>query len=304
MNDEDRMHAHRVTPCCLRVAYSVDNLKGYIPVSLSDPGYLEELEREAALKMRQCRCSQCDPQGCARIIRLLPFTKAQEFDSLLKSSPTQPEDVSRFGFPKKITKRKFSGDIPVICKHNDSIRLSVPMIDLAVILVGKFEALFQQYYPSGSHMMSEWLFDREDAWQIVKNHEAVHNGIFLREILGGETVPGQFALVNECINLWLQSPVYHQHQQDLADEQIRLDQEFLDSNLIEEEHREQMRLKKIASDIKKAGIADRKRLRKQKEIEKQIERDMKLKKRQQELHSIYHTCALAPCVKTIGAKVV
>lgn len=257
--------------------------RGYIPVDLLDPGYLTEKAREDALKMRPCRCSQCDPQGCAHLIRLLPFTKAENFDRLMKSSPNQPEDVSRFAMPKKMTKRKFSGNIPQACKFNDPIRLSIPLIDLVVILMGKFETLFVQQYPTGSHMMPGELFDREDAWQIVKNYEAVHNGIFLREILGGEALPGQFALVRECIQLWLQSPVYHQHQQALEDEQIRHDQEILDKDLIEEEHQAQMRLKQIARDIKKAGIAERKRLRLQREIEKQVAKENKQKARQEEL---------------------
>ncbi|EGG08105.1 uncharacterized protein MELLADRAFT_62120 [Melampsora larici-populina 98AG31] len=185
--------------------------------------------------------------------------------------------------PVKMTKRKFSGEIPLACKSNDPIRLSIPMIDLAVMLMGKFEALFLQQYPTGFHMMPGKLFDREDAWQVVKNYEAVNNGIFLREILGGEVLPGQFALVRECIHLWLRSPVYDRYQQELEDEQIRLDQEILDTNLIEEEHQAQLRLKQIASDIKKSAIAERKRIRLQREIEKQIAKENKQKARQEEL---------------------
>lgn len=234
--------------------------KGYIPVSLSDPGYLNEIEREARMRMEKCRCSQCDPQGCARILRLLPLTKVDDFNDLMRSSANDLEDVGRFEMPKKSLKQKFSSKTPLICKPNDPIRLSIPMIDLAVILVGKFEALFEKTYPSGSHMMPSTLFDREEAWQIVKNYEAVKDGVFLREILGGETIRGQFALVSECIQLWIHSPVYHQYQQDLEDEQMEHDQEILDSALIEANHQEQMRLNHIASDIKKADIAERKKI--------------------------------------------
>ncbi|EGG07789.1 uncharacterized protein MELLADRAFT_105583 [Melampsora larici-populina 98AG31] len=238
------------------------------------------------MNMRPCKCSQCDPHGCARILRLLPTTKHSDFGTLMSSSPEQPEDVSLFSMPKKITKRKFSGDIPLVCKRNDPIRLSLAMIDLAVILVGEFEGLFQATYPNGSHMHLSALFDREEAWQVVKNYEAVKNGTFLREILGGETLPGHFVLVRNSIHSWIKSPVYHKYQQDLEDERIRQEQAILDSNLIEEEHQEQMRLKQIESDIKKAGIAERKRIRLQKAIDKQRAKEEKLRQRQEELLSV------------------
>lgn len=227
--------------------------------------------------MTICRCSQCDPQGCARILCLLPLTKAEDFINLMQSYPTQPEDVSRFSMPKQTMKRKFSARIPLLCKDNDPIRLSVPMIELAVMLVGRFEKLFDRTYPSGSHMIPSMLFDREEAWQIVKNYDSVRNGVFLREILGGETLAGQFALVNECIQVWMLSPVYNQYQEDLENEQVRLDQEILDLDLIEADHQEQMRLNQIKSNIKKAEIAERKRIRLQIAIDKRIQKELKTK---------------------------
>ncbi|KAH9814586.1 hypothetical protein DFH28DRAFT_894493 [Melampsora americana] len=304
MADEDRMHALRVTPCCLRAAYSVDSLKGYIPVLLEDPGYLSEIAREQSEKMAPCRCSQCNPGGCARIIRLLPSTQAKDFDNLMNTSPTHTEDDSCFKIQKKASKRKFSADIPLVCKKDDPIRLSIPKIDLAVILIGNFELLFRKTYPTGSHMSPETLFDREDSWQIVKNYEAIHNGVFLREILGGETLPAQFAMIHECVDMWMRSPVYLKHQAELEEETIRYEQEILDMDLIEEQHREQKKLKEVEREKKKAVIAERKRIRLEKELEKQREKELKMKLRQQDfeskMKSLHHTCELEPCSKTIA----
>ncbi|EGG04766.1 uncharacterized protein MELLADRAFT_108101 [Melampsora larici-populina 98AG31] len=90
MNDEERMPAFRLTACCLRAVYYMDidiarvldsnhrqrALKKtdfdlyrhrYIPMSLTGPGYLEEMERQRTAGMTVCRCSNCDHQRAARV---------------------------------------------------------------------------------------------------------------------------------------------------------------------------------------------------------------------------------------------
>ncbi|EGG06267.1 uncharacterized protein MELLADRAFT_63590 [Melampsora larici-populina 98AG31] len=101
-------------------------------MSLTDPRYLEEIEREKSLKMATCRCSNCDPQAAARLIRLLPQTNLTRLDQLMSSSPTDPEDISLFDIPKTSSKRKITSSIPLVCKSNDPIRLNVPIIDLVI----------------------------------------------------------------------------------------------------------------------------------------------------------------------------
>ncbi|KAI7944613.1 hypothetical protein MJO28_010308 [Puccinia striiformis f. sp. tritici] len=45
-NEHDRMDALAITPLCLRVAFSMDNLLGYIPLWEDDPAYIMEKARE------------------------------------------------------------------------------------------------------------------------------------------------------------------------------------------------------------------------------------------------------------------
>ncbi|KAA1125780.1 hypothetical protein PGTUg99_019444 [Puccinia graminis f. sp. tritici] len=40
------MDALAVTPVCLRIAFAIDNSLGYIPLSVDDPTYIKEMERE------------------------------------------------------------------------------------------------------------------------------------------------------------------------------------------------------------------------------------------------------------------
>ncbi|EFP92570.1 uncharacterized protein PGTG_18702 [Puccinia graminis f. sp. tritici CRL 75-36-700-3] len=60
-NDLDRMDALAITPVCLRVAFSLDNKLGYVPLWADDPEYLKELAREKQLGIPACQCSNCAP---------------------------------------------------------------------------------------------------------------------------------------------------------------------------------------------------------------------------------------------------
>ncbi|POW08220.1 hypothetical protein PSTT_07683 [Puccinia striiformis] len=61
-HDEDtRIDVLAVTPVCLRVALTMDNLNGYIPTSVDDPNYKAEVVRKIAEKFPVCNCSNCLP---------------------------------------------------------------------------------------------------------------------------------------------------------------------------------------------------------------------------------------------------
>ncbi|EGG12340.1 uncharacterized protein MELLADRAFT_101845 [Melampsora larici-populina 98AG31] len=233
-------------------------------MSLSDPGYLLEIQREKDAKMPACRCSNCDPQGAAQIIRLLPQTKSADLNALLSSFPSEPEDESLLNIPRSSRKRKFSSNIPLVCKWNDPIRLDVSIIDLTVSILGNYEILFKKTYPTDPPYLPETLFNREHAWQIAKNYTSASNGHFLREILGGQTIPGLFEMITTSINSWLNSDSYKLHQSELEDIQIEIDQEFLNKELIEQEHKEELRMRAVAKDLKAEGIANQKQLRAEK----------------------------------------
>lgn len=218
--------------------------------------------------MRQCRCSNCDPQGAARILRLLARTASSDFDNLLNAHPTDLEDVALLQFPKTSVKRKFSSNLPLVCKSQDPIRVSVPMVDLAVSLIGNFERLFAITYPKDCDIEASSIFDQEEAWQVVKNVSAVQNGEFLRLILGGESLPGLYDMILTCIKDWYESKVYIDHLQELKDTQVVLDQEILNDELIEEDHWERSRLKTLERELKAQRIQAAKQVR----LEKQAER--------------------------------
>lgn len=230
---------------------------GYVPISLKDPAYLEAVERERELGMERCRCSSCDPEGCALVLRLLPSTKAVDLDALLKRTPDSKEDVTVFALPKKAVKRKFTAAIPLVCQPEDPIRLEPAMANLRDRLNGQLTSLFNKTYPNGCHLQMNHLFTEDDAWEVVKNYEALENGVFMREILGGETLPGLFACIKECISSWKRTDLYKERQERLDDIVIEREQEILDAEILLAEHAELVRQKREARAEKDAGVAAR-----------------------------------------------
>ncbi|PLW56677.1 hypothetical protein PCANC_05128 [Puccinia coronata f. sp. avenae] len=62
LSNDTRMDSLAITPVCLRIAFSVDNLHGYIPMDQDDLEYLREESRETKEGFPLCRCSNCKPE--------------------------------------------------------------------------------------------------------------------------------------------------------------------------------------------------------------------------------------------------
>ncbi|KAI7934516.1 hypothetical protein MJO28_016943 [Puccinia striiformis f. sp. tritici] len=85
----DRMDALAITPVCLRVAFSLDNLLGYIPLKLDDPNVILEKERETKAGFAECGCSNCKVEETSVIIRNLKHLDVNNFTSFLE----RPTDI-------------------------------------------------------------------------------------------------------------------------------------------------------------------------------------------------------------------
>lgn len=201
---------------------------------------------------------------------------------LLRSSPTFPEDIAPLQPNRRVVKRKATAGIPEVCKINDPIRLIPAMKNLAESLMKDFKDLFNETYPSGCHMQPKTLFKVKDAWQLVKNYDAVLNGVFLREILGGQRLPGHFDKLTRCIQEWIRSECFQNHQEALEDLQIENDQDLLNLELVEDHHREQSRLKLAEKASKDSAIAARKQIRQEKSVAAKMLKAEKREHRQRE----------------------
>ncbi|POW21598.1 hypothetical protein PSHT_02130 [Puccinia striiformis] len=110
--EDDRMDALAITPVCLRVAFSLDNLLGYIPLKLDDPNVILEKERETKAGFAECGCSNCKVEETSVIIRNLKHLDVNNFTSFLErptdiptpirsdqSAPTGSSDERNSGMP-------------------------------------------------------------------------------------------------------------------------------------------------------------------------------------------------------------
>lgn len=244
-------------------------------MSMCDESYIAECQREIDLKMPRCRCSSCDPQGAARLIRLLPKTSLKGLDDLLTSYPTDIEDTRIFQLPKPSRKSNIVGNIIQVCKNNDPIRMQPVKIELAVSLVGHSERLFEKTYPKGCELDPSDLFTREDAWSIVKNVALILNDQVFLSILGGEFLPGHFQMIKQCIVDWNQSGIYLQYLQGLADEEVNRDQEILNQELLLAERIERTRLQAEQKELRSKRILEAKIIRQSKAEERTRKRKAK-----------------------------
>ncbi|POW04143.1 hypothetical protein PSHT_11373 [Puccinia striiformis] len=104
--DLDRMDALAITPLCLRVAFSLDNLLGYVPLWADDPSYIREVAREVAAGMPKCRCSNCAPVEAETLLECLTITNQDNFDMVMRDELAPP---SKYNLKHKYPSRARSG---------------------------------------------------------------------------------------------------------------------------------------------------------------------------------------------------
>ncbi|KNF03377.1 hypothetical protein PSTG_03318 [Puccinia striiformis f. sp. tritici PST-78] len=166
--DLDRMDALAITPLCLRVAFSMDNLCGYVPLWADDPLYLSEQAREVKMGMPICKCSNCAPEAAEKVIQALAVANKSNFDNILNDTFTTPEIYNLSSkYPAKSSshkKRKFTKD--------DKDELS----DFAMMLITD---LYHHYNTE----------DECDA--ILASLDNINEIKDVRGVIGGESFTGQ-----------------------------------------------------------------------------------------------------------------
>ncbi|PLW58321.1 hypothetical protein PCANC_00513 [Puccinia coronata f. sp. avenae] len=98
-NEDDCMDALAITPVCLRIALAIDNKLGYIPLCISDEGYIQEKICEAQMGFPLCQCSNCLPDKATWLMsRIKKINTLNMDDYVLRgdaSTLPDPDDVIR-----------------------------------------------------------------------------------------------------------------------------------------------------------------------------------------------------------------
>lgn len=223
---------------------------GYIPLSVEDKRYKNEIAREQAAGMTKCQCSNCNAEGGVQLINEFRTTSRSDLSHLIETPVMKPKTSTDLTEPYLWYPPKpiVSNVKQLICKQDDPIRLEEEFVELAVALVGNFEILFASSALKNSGILPEVLFNREHAWLIVKNYNLISEGLCLRKILGSQTIPELFKMIHDCIHEWLSSEHFSKLQSRIDMAQIEEDQHYLDERLLEFEYKtekESQRLQKL-----------------------------------------------------------
>ncbi|EFP91372.1 uncharacterized protein PGTG_17026 [Puccinia graminis f. sp. tritici CRL 75-36-700-3] len=199
--DEDRMDALAITPVCLRIAFAIDNALGYIPLTLSDPSYILEKEREMKMGFQPCLCSNCKPQMAEGLLDNIKNMREDNIDDMIKQEwPLRP--ITTLSMNKR--KRAGANSSTGLRK----IKLSLPMQSiLSEQLNTCFSRIYDHKYPKGSLMSAADLFGKPEIELIIKKFGKFIGVSGLRKVIGGEMIEGQVEALDRVIREFISGPL-------------------------------------------------------------------------------------------------
>ncbi|OAV92770.1 hypothetical protein PTTG_27534 [Puccinia triticina 1-1 BBBD Race 1] len=142
-SNDDYMDTLVVTLICLRIAFSLDNLHGYIPMSTKDDQYLEEGQRKIDEEFPPCQCSNCLPEEAIQLYNNMRKLTVQNFsDAILNPQLLPTTSYVPFDQPsrKRGPQRK---------------ELSPALLEFSSSLVKEFENFFSGNSTRNQHLSSQ-----------------------------------------------------------------------------------------------------------------------------------------------------
>ncbi|EHS62644.1 uncharacterized protein PGTG_22549 [Puccinia graminis f. sp. tritici CRL 75-36-700-3] len=224
-DDDDRMDALAVTPVCLRIALTIDNKHGYIPLALEDPAYQEEKKRELSKGFDICRCSNCCPAEAEAILNLAQQMTVNNFDAILADPLATPKDSSIVTMTRKAKPRRPKGT----CRLAPEVAAN-----LISYLVEDFKLFYSQALGPSAEFEASDFFGLSHATAIVAHFDQVcgaipHNTELAERLMGGEFFPDQTRWLDQSISNWMEGEVYQdilRHEAFIVSEEVRLREEI------------------------------------------------------------------------------
>ncbi|KAA1067813.1 ATP-dependent DNA helicase sgs1 [Puccinia graminis f. sp. tritici] len=206
--DLDRMDALAITTLCLRVAFSLDNLVGYIPLWEDDPAYVAEVAREKKVGMPTCRCSNCSPTKSASVIEALSVANNENFDEILNDNFLLSNIYNiKHKYPQRtatIKKRKFTED-------------DAPEIDqFATELMTDFNNHYNTNVRPGGSTQGSDIFDKDDCQAILAQLDTLTDSVQLKQIIGGDCFVGQSSWLFDWVTNYKSKQLRNQPTKDVV----------------------------------------------------------------------------------------
>ncbi|KNE99786.1 hypothetical protein PSTG_06878 [Puccinia striiformis f. sp. tritici PST-78] len=218
-NNNDRMDALAVTPCCLRKVITLDNKVGYTPLSDDDTNIHTEKTREEGLGFSPCDCSTCMPAEAEALIKGFQQLTASNFDRGLKNPFSIAKDPTLVILTRKRNKQAHKGS----CSYPSAVAN-----DLVQHLINQFEAFYYNFLSTRAKFAPEVFFGLTKAEAIVASIDQVlagedHDTSLMEWLIGGEEFDGQIECLSNAISSWMKSDYYKLYVRD----QARMD-DFID----------------------------------------------------------------------------
>ncbi|OAV94962.1 hypothetical protein PTTG_26828 [Puccinia triticina 1-1 BBBD Race 1] len=174
--NDTRMDALAITPVCIRIALSIDNLHGYIPMDRDDLNYLHEESREADERFPPCGCSNCDPVAAQYLKDWMMQISNGNFDAVLENPKEVPGPL-----PVKKPKEKH----PRATKPKDRDLRPIELLTYNVLL-SSFSRFFIENYGRPWSFFLDQIFGHTEADAIARNLDTVKNKNDIAKFVGPE----------------------------------------------------------------------------------------------------------------------
>ncbi|OAV97095.1 hypothetical protein PTTG_26141 [Puccinia triticina 1-1 BBBD Race 1] len=190
-NDDARMDALAATGVCLRVALTLDNKLGYIPLAADDPNVLSERAREKSRLFSKCTCSNCAPEEAAALINdpSIVTTIRKRKKQLPKGTCSYPKHVAD---------------------------------DLEQHLLHSFDCFYFNHLRPRHEFSPSTFFGVAEAKAIVQSIHQIrdgdnHNKTLLERLSGGQAFDGQIEYLDLAISDWMSGEYYQQHLLNISE---------------------------------------------------------------------------------------
>jgi hypothetical protein len=158
-------------------------------MSVDNPNYKKEVERENEKGFPTCICSNCEPESSQWLIKNFKRMTTKNFDSIILESPT---NIASLNPPSKvcITEK----DEVVWVKESGEKPLGEILEAFAQELVKKFENLFYNQMKEYSAYPPSVYFGIKQAHKIAKN-VTILTWDNIEQLIGHKMIPGQMEML-------------------------------------------------------------------------------------------------------------
>ncbi|KAA1105016.1 ATP-dependent DNA helicase sgs1 [Puccinia graminis f. sp. tritici] len=200
-SDDDRMDALALTPVCFRLAFALDNMLGYIPLSWEDPNVIHEQKRQEYLGYVPCICSNCKPLTNIALANLIHINKSN-FERYLHN----PKDLPAIPNNSALVRPKKSNALTKLPPFDKDLS------GFANFLVGEFAKFYDNHYSDhASDFTADKIFGIEQAQILVMSSKSNQPIELMETLIGGEVIDGQMLFLQGSILRYKMGAKYTHH---------------------------------------------------------------------------------------------